>query len=69
MVEEDRACPEAKQMEREVMHFCRTTAGKKNLWDNQKDDMLDGSSRPNDTLDAAEAMVPPVEADWDSDDD
>lgn len=64
MVEEDRACPEAEQMERELMRFCRTSAGKKNAGDHQQDDELDGTY----TLDTAEAMVP-VEADWDSDDD
>ena len=58
MVEEDRACPEAKQMERELMCFCRTSAGKKNLGDNQQHDKLAGSTGPNDTLDAAEAIVP-----------
>ena len=68
MVEEDRACPEAEQMERKLMRFCRTSAGKKNLGDNQHHDELDGSIGPNDTMGAAEAMVP-VEADWDSDDD
>ena len=68
MIEDDRACPEAEQMERELMHFCRTSVGKKNLGDNQQHDELGGSTGPNDTLDAAEAMVL-VEADWDSDDD
>ena len=68
MIEEDRACPEAEQMERELMHFCRTGAGKKNQGDNQQHDELDDSTGPNDRLDAAEALVP-VEADWDSDDD
>ena len=52
MVKEVKACPEAKQMEREVMRFCRTTAGKKNLGENQQDDELDSSARPNNTLDA-----------------
>ena len=68
MVEEDRACPEAGQMERELMHFCRKSAGKKSAGHSQQDDELDGSAGPQYTLDTAEAMEH-IEADWDSDDD
>ena len=68
MVEEDRACPEAEQMEKELMRFCRASAGKKNAGDNQDDELDAGGAAPNNTLERAEAMVP-VEADWDSDDD
>ncbi len=67
MVEEDRAFPEAEQMERELMRFYRTSAGKKNAGDIQ-DDELDGSAAPRNTLETAEAMVP-VEADFDLDGD
>ncbi|KAI2502307.1 hypothetical protein MHU86_12111 [Fragilaria crotonensis] len=68
VVEEDRACPEAEQMEKELMRFCRASAGKKNAGDNQDDELDAGGAAPNNTLERAEAMVP-VEADWDSDDD
>ncbi len=54
-------------MERELIRFCRKSAGKKNAGDNQ-DDELDGSAAPKNTLETAEAMVP-VEVDFDSDDD
>ena len=67
MVKEDRACPEAEQMEREVMRFCRNTAKTKNTGNN-KDDELDGSAAPTDTLPTEETMMP-VEAYWDSDGD
>ena len=64
LVKDDRACPEAERMERELMRFCRNSAKKKHAGDNE-DDELDGSAAPTDTLPTAEAMMP-VEADWDS---
>ena len=54
-------------MERELMHFCRNSAKKKNSGNNE-DDELDGSAASTDTLPRAEAMMP-VEADWDLDGD
>jgi hypothetical protein len=54
-------------MERELMRFCMTSAGKKKSGSDQ-DDKLDSSAMPNNTLKAAEEMLP-IEADWDSDDD
>lgn len=68
MLEEDRACPEAKQMERELMRFCRTSVGKKNAGNNQDDELDAGGAAPKNMLETAEAIVP-VEADLlDSDD-
>jgi hypothetical protein len=48
-------------MERELMHFSRNSAKKKNAGSNE-DDKLDGSVAPTDILLTAEAMMP-VEAD------
>ncbi|KAI2490554.1 hypothetical protein MHU86_24032 [Fragilaria crotonensis] len=50
VVEEDRACPEAEQMEKELMRFCRASAGKKNAGDNQDDELDAGGAAPNNTL-------------------
>jgi hypothetical protein len=64
-VEQDRACPQAEQMEKELMAFCRTSAGGKINADNNQDN---GNGACNNMQETVEAMVP-VETDWDSDDD
>jgi len=68
LVEQDRACPQAEQMEKELLAFCRTSAGGKKKADNNQDNQLDGNRARNNAQETVEAMVP-VEADWDSDDD
>ncbi len=67
LVEQERACPQAEPMEKELMAFCRTSAGEKMNADNSQDDQLDGNGARNNTQETVEAMVL-VEADWDSDD-
>jgi hypothetical protein len=68
LVEQDRACPQAEQMEKELLAFCRTSAGGKKKADDNQDNQLDGNGARNNAQEIVEAMVP-VEADWDSDDD
>jgi hypothetical protein len=67
LVKDDRACPEAEQMERELMCFCSNSTKKKNSGNNE-DDKLDGSAVPTDTLPTPDAMMP-FQADWFSDGD
>jgi hypothetical protein len=55
-------------MEKELMAFCRTSAGVKMNADDNQDNQLDGNGARNNTQETVKAMVP-VEADWDSDDD
>jgi len=68
LVEQDRACPQAEQMEKELLAFCRTSAAGKKKADDNQDNQLDGNGARNNAQEIVEAMVP-VEADWDSDDD
>ena len=67
LVEQDRACPQGEQMEKELMAFCRTSAGERFFADNNPDDQRDGNGACNNMQETVEAMVL-VEADWDSDD-
>ncbi len=54
-------------MEKELMAFCRTSAGERFFADNNPDDQRDGNGACNNMQETVEAMVL-VEADWDSDD-
>ena len=54
-------------MEKELMAFCRTSAGERFFADNTPDDQRDGNGACNNMQETVEAMVL-VEADWDSDD-
>ena len=49
LVEQDRACPQAEQMEKEFMAFCRTISGEKMNADDNQDDELDGNGDRNNT--------------------
>jgi hypothetical protein len=65
VVKADKVCPEAAGMKKELLAFCRTSAGKTNAG-NQEDQPVDGNAADNNALQRAEEMEP-VEADWDSD--
>ena len=67
VVQDDRECPEAAEMEKELLAFCRTSAGKTNAG-NQEDQPVDENAADNNALQTAEELEP-VEADWDSDSD
>jgi hypothetical protein len=67
MVKENRACPQSKDMERELLAFCRTRAGLKNARGDERQEQHDGTGADNNALETAVAKVP-VEAAWDSDD-
>ncbi len=68
LVEQDRVCPQAEQMEKELLAFCRISAGGKKKADDNQDNQCDGNGACNNAQETVEAMVP-VEADWDLDDD
>jgi len=57
LVEYDRACPQAEQMERKLMAFCRTSTGGKMNADDNQDNQLDGNGARNNTQETVEAMV------------
>ncbi len=64
LVEEDRASAQSKEMERELLTFCRAKAGM-----NAGDEQQEGGVSDNNVLEMEEAMVATIEAAWDSDDD
>ena len=63
LVQEDRASPQAEQMESELMAYCRARAG----IDDGNAQGEQGGPSDNDALEGSEALVP-VEAAWDLDD-
>ena len=67
MIKDNRACPQSKDMERELLAFCRTRAGLKNTGGDELQKQLDCTGADNRALETAVAKVP-VEATWDSDD-
>ena len=62
----DRACNQAKDMERELLNFCRTRAGLKNAAGDEQQQREDCSGADNNALETAVARAP-VQAAWDSD--
>ncbi len=67
MIKDNRACAQSKDMERELLVFCRTRAGLKNTSGNERQEQHDGTGADNNAWETAVAKVP-VEAAWDSDD-
>ena len=67
MIKDNRACPQSKDMERELLAFCRTRAGLKNAIGNERQEQHDCTGADNNASETAVAKVP-VEAAWDSDD-
>jgi hypothetical protein len=67
MINDKRAFPQLKGMERELLAFCRTRAGLKNTGGDELQKQQDCTVADKNALDTAVAKVP-VEAAWDSDD-
>ena len=55
-------------MKKELLAFCRTSAGKTNAGNQEDQQPINGNAADNNALQTAEEMEP-VEDDWDSDSD
>ncbi len=66
MIKDNRACPQSKDMERELLAFCRTRAGLKNTGGNELQKQQDCTGADKNSLETEVAKVP-IEAAWDMD--
>jgi hypothetical protein len=66
MINDNRACPQSKDMERELLAFCRTRAGLKNTGGNELQKQQDCTGADKNSLETEVAKVP-IEAAWDMD--
>jgi hypothetical protein len=67
MIKDNRACPQPKDMERELLAFCTARAGLKNTGGDELQKQQDCTGADKNALETAIVKVP-VEAAWDSDD-